>query len=230
LIVFDSILFLLSSPIGNLQDISARFIETVRMLDLLYCEDTRVTGNLLQKLEIKKELRRFDDFTENSLIPEVLSKLNNGKNIGLISDAGTPAISDPGFKLIRECVKQNIKVESIPGPSAVITSLLVSGFPTDHFMFFGFLPKTEIHVKQEIEKMKKINEVQKTSFIFFESPHRIVKSLQWISEISPTASIAVCRELTKIHEEVLRGFPAEVFEILSSRAVVKGEITIVLIF
>lgn len=161
------LLFLLSSPIGNLQDISERFVATLTDLDVLYCEDTRVTGNLLQKLQIKKSLRRYDEHVEQKLIPEIVDDLRMGKNIGLITDAGIPAISDPGFKLIRECVKNNIKFENIPGPSAITSALLVSGLPTDHFMFFGFLPKTETHVKQVFEKMKQINEIQKTTFVFF---------------------------------------------------------------
>lgn len=229
-IVLVSILFLLSSPIGNLKDMSQRFVETLNLVDVLYCEDTRVTGNLLSKLQIKKPLRRYDEHVEERLIPEIMEELRNGKNIGLITDAGIPAISDPGFKLIRECVKNNIKFENIPGPSAITSALLVSGLPTDHFMFFGFLPKTEAHVKQVFEKMKQINEIQKTTFVFFESPFRILKTLLWLNEVAPQSQVAVCRELTKMHEEVLRGAPEEVYGILSSRPGVKGEITVCLSF
>lgn len=224
-------LFLLSSPIGNLQDISQRFIATLSILDLLLCEDTRVTGNLLGKLKIKLPTRRFDEHIENSnYISEIIEELKAGKNIGLISDAGIPAISDPGYKLIRECVANNIKIENIPGPSAVTSALLLSGLPTDHFMFFGFLPKTEAHISQVFEKMKKINEIQKTSFIFFESPFRVLKTLNILAATLLEANIAFCRELTKIHEEVLRGKPSEILEILSSRPVIRGEITVVLSF
>lgn len=221
-------LYLFSSPIGNLYDISERFVTTLSKIDVLFCEDTRVTGNLLSKLQVKKPLRRYDEHVEQNLIPEIINQIKDGKNIGLISDAGVPAVSDPGYKLIRECIKNNIQVVDIPGPSAITSSLLVSGLPTDHFMFFGFLPKTEIHVKQVIDKMSQINKIQKTSFIFFESPHRILKSLQWIADVAPQSHIAVCRELTKIHEEVLRGSPQEILDILSSRPSVKGEITVVI--
>jgi 16S rRNA (cytidine1402-2'-O)-methyltransferase len=222
------LLYLLSSPIGNLQDMSVRFIETLSSLDVLYCEDTRVTGNLLSKLNLKIPLRRFDDQTEILMTKKVLEDLGQGLHVGLISDAGTPAVSDPGYKLIRECIKEGIKIVNIPGPSAVLSALLVSGLPTDHFMFFGFLPKTEAHIKQILEKLMKINEIQKTSFIFFESPFRILKTLGWIFEVLPSASLAVCRELTKMHEEVLRGNASEILQILSSRPGIKGEITVVL--
>ncbi len=136
-------LYLLSSPIGNLQDITQRFIDTLHDVDVLYWEDTRVTGNLLHKLQIKKPLLRYDEHVEQKLIPEIVGKLQAHQQIGLISDAGVPTLSDPGFKLVRECLRNNIKVINIPGPSAVTTALVVSGFPTDHFMFFGFLPKTD---------------------------------------------------------------------------------------
>jgi 16S rRNA (cytidine1402-2'-O)-methyltransferase len=222
------LLYLLSSPIGNLQDISQRFIDTLSSLDVLYCEDTRVTGNLLSKLNLKIAMRRFDEQTEIAMTPKVLEDLSQGLRVGLISDAGTPAVSDPGYKLIRECIKVGVKIVNVPGPSAVLSALLVSGLPTDHFMFFGFLPKTEIHIKQILEKMVKINEIQKTSCIFFESPFRILKTLGWITEILPDATLAVCRELTKMHEEVLRGNASEILKTFSSRPGIKGEITVVL--
>ncbi len=221
-------LFLLSSPIGNLQDISPRFINTLNELEVLYCEDTRVTGNLLHKLQIKKQLIRYDEHIEARLIPEIIGKLQVNQQVGLISDAGVPTISDPGFKLVRECVKNNISVVNIPGPSAITMALSVSGFPTDHFMFFGFLPKTEIHITQTFEKMKKINEIQKTTFIFFESPYRILKTLAILKNSAPASEVAVCRELTKVHEEIVRGKADELLKILELRPGIKGEITVVL--
>lgn len=220
-------LYLLSSPIGNLKDISQRFIDTLCIIDVLYCEDTRVTGNLLHKLQIKKPLFRFDEHTEISLIPEIMAKLKMGRNIGIISDAGVPTLSDPGFKLVRACVEQKIPVVNVPGPSAITTALAVSGLPTDHFMFFGYLPKTEVHITQVFEKMKKINEIQKTTMIFFESPFRLLKTLQIINNVLPNANLAVCRELTKLHEEIVRGTVAEALKTLSARAGIKGEITVV---
>lgn len=227
---FFKLLYLLSSPIGNLQDISQRFIDTLRLIDVLYCEDTRVTGNLLHKLQIKKPLLRFDEHTEIGLIPEIIARLETGKNVGIITDAGIPTLSDPGYKLVRACVQEGIQTVNIPGPSAITTALAVSGMPTDHFMFWGYLPKTEIHISQVFEKMKQINEIQKTSMIFFESPFRLIKTLEIISNVLPNASLAVCRELTKVHEEILRGKAEEILQILATRASIKGEITVVLSF
>ncbi len=223
-------LFLLSSPIGNLGDISTRFLETLRVIDVLYCEDTRVTGNLLHKLEFHKPQIRYDEHVEQKLIPQIIAQIKSGHKIGLISDAGVPTISDPGFKLVRECAKNNIPVINIPGPSAITTALAVSGLPTDHFMFFGFLPKSETHVKQVFEKMQKINEIQKTSFIFFESPHRLLKSLGVLAEFCPDANLAVCRELTKVHEEIIRGTAEVILKNLSSGKNIRGEITVVISF
>jgi 16S rRNA (cytidine1402-2'-O)-methyltransferase len=183
---------------------------------------------LLHKLQIKKSLLRFDEHTEISLIPEIITRLKTGKNVGIITDAGIPTLSDPGYKLVRECVQENIPVVNIPGPSAITTALAVSGLPTDHFMFFGYLPKTEVHIVQVLEKMKKINEIQKTSMIFFESPFRVLKTIQIINNVLPDAQLAVCRELTKLHEEILRGAAKEVLRILEARPGIKGEITVVM--
>lgn len=179
-------------------------------------------------MKIFKPLRRYDEHVEGRVIPEIIEKAREGQKIGLISDAGTPTLSDPGFKLVRECMSEKIKVVAIPGPSAILTALVCSGLPTDHFMFFGFLPKTEAHIKGVIEKMIKINKVQKTSFVFFESPHRLLKTLSLIGEAAPNCSLAVARELTKLHEEIIRGTASEVFEIFSKRPGTRGEITIVL--
>ncbi len=134
-------LYIFSSPIGNLQDVSQRFLEDIKKIDILYCEDTRVTGNLLSKFHIKVVLKRYDEFVERKIIPEIINRLNRGENVGLITDAGVPALSDPGYKLIRECLLNKIHIVNIPGPSAITSALLISGLPTDHFMFFGFLPK-----------------------------------------------------------------------------------------
>lgn len=222
------LLFLLSSPIGNLSDISTRFLETLRHIDVLYCEDTRVTGSLLHKLEIKKILIRYDEHVEARLIPQIIAQIKSGQKIGVITDAGTPTLSDPGFKLVRECVKNNLKVVNIPGPSAITTALSVSGLPTDHFMFFGFLPKSEAHIQKVFDKMKKISEIQKISFVFFESPFRLLKTLEILSACIPTCSLAVCRELTKVHEEVIRGAPSDALKHFSSLPKIKGEITVVM--
>lgn len=223
-------LYLLSSPIGNLKDISTRFVETLSVLDVLYCEDTRVSGNLLHKLQIKKPLLRFDKHTEIGLIPEIIARLETGMNVGIITDAGIPTLSDPGYKLVRECVQGGLPVVNIAGPSAITTALVVSGLPTDHFMFWGYLPKTETHIIRVFERMKSINEIQKMTCIFFESPYRLIKTLEILQNTLPEAHLAVCRELTKVHEEIVRGTPHEILEVLSARPAIKGEITAVLSF
>ena len=187
-----------------------------------------MTGNLLHKLQIKKSLLRFDEHTEINLIPEIITRLKAGKNVGIITDAGTPTLSDPGYKLVRECAQEQIPVVNISGPSAITSALAVSGLPTDHFMFWGYLPKTEVHISQVLEKMKQINEIQKTSMIFFESPFRLLKTLRIIKNILPDAHLAVCRELTKLHEEIVRCNADEILKILSTRPGIKGEITVVM--
>lgn len=221
-------LYLLASPIGNLKDLSVRFKETLSQLDELYCEDTRVTGNLLRFLNVKLRLIRYDDYLEQKLMPEILTKLQNGHNLGLISDAGVPTISDPGFKLVRACSQNKIPVTIIPGPSAVTASLAVSGLPTDNFMFFGFLPKKTAHLEKILNKFFLLNEIQKTTFIFFESPYRIISTLKCLDKKYPQCQLVVCRELTKIHEEIMKGKPSEVLSILEKRSRVKGEITLLL--
>ncbi len=194
-------LYLISTPIGNLKDITLRAIETLSFVDVLACEDTRRTGLLLQKLEIKNKPQLISYYEENELgrIPQLLNFLKEGKNVALVSNAGTPTISDPGFKLIRECLEQEILIESIPGPSSFLTALTISGLPTDKFMFLGFLPKKEGKRKTIFELLPK-----RTTIIFFESPFRLLKSLSDLRESFGDIDIVVCRELTKIFEKTRR--------------------------
>lgn len=195
------ILYLVATPIGNMEDITLRAIKTLRQVDIIACEDTRKTGLLLQKLEIKNKplLLSYYEENEQGRIPQIINFLEEGKSVALVSNAGTPTISDPGYKLVRECINQNIPVESIPGPSSVLTALTISGLPTDKFLFLGFLPKKEGKRKNILESLPK-----KTTIIFFESPYRLIKTLKLLKEIFGDIEIVVCRELTKVFEEVRR--------------------------
>ena len=222
-------LFIIATSIGNLKDITLRAIEVLQSANYIACEDTRRTGNLLNviqntfdKLSVnsaknlgdpsqaqdgKKEKPQFLSYYEqNELqrIPEIISLLNNNNDVALVSDAGTPTISDPGFKLVRECIAQGIKVESIPGPSSVLTALTVSGLPTDKFLFLGYPPRKEGHRKKLFADITSMIHIIKVTIIVFEAPHRLVKTLGELQESLGDIDIVICRELTKIHEEVRR--------------------------
>jgi 16S rRNA (cytidine1402-2'-O)-methyltransferase len=220
-------LYIVSTPIGNLQDITLRAIEVLKTVDIIACEDTRKIGLLLQNLKIPRRGKLVSYYEENETkrIPQIISELKNGKSVALVSNAGTPTISDPGFKLVRECVAQNIKVIPIPGPSAVLASLVASGFPTDKFLFLGYLPKKELRRKKLLERVKKIP--FSCTLIFFESPKRIKKLLKEIQLIFGEIDLVLARELTKVFEEFLRGKPTNILKILEENPP-KGEITVLL--
>ena len=205
--MMNGTLFLVATPIGNLQDITLRAIEVLRKVDIIACEDTRKTGLLLQNIfkgERKPRLISYYEQNELLRIPEIISALKDGIDIALVSDAGTPTISDPGFKLIRECVREGIKVESIPGPSAVITSLVSSGLPTDKFLFLGYPPRKPGHRKSLFENVKAASLLIKSTIIFFEAPHKIIRTLEELKVTFGDIDIVIARELTKIHEEIRR--------------------------
>lgn len=189
-------LYLIATPIGNLGDITLRALETLKKVDLVLCEDTRKTGFLLNHYQISKPLLSYFEHNEIKRIPEIIALLETGKEIALVSDAGTPLISDPGFKLVREVIKTGLNVIPIPGASSVLAALISSGFPTDKFLFLGYLPRTGG------KKEKTIREVPKeTSVIFFESPFRVLNSLETILKIHGNIEVFIGRELTKIYEE-----------------------------
>ncbi|MCJ7804771.1 16S rRNA (cytidine(1402)-2'-O)-methyltransferase [Patescibacteria group bacterium] len=194
-------LYLVSTPIGNLKDITLRAIEVLSSVDIIACEDTRKTGLLLQKLNIvnKPQLLSYYEENEQGRIPQIINFLKEGKNVAMVSNAGTPTFSDPGYKLVRECINQNIPVESIPGPSSALTALTVSGLPTDKFLFLGFLPKKTGKRQKVFQSLPK-----KTTVIFFESPFRLLKTLNEIKNLFGDIDIVICRELTKMYEEVRR--------------------------
>lgn len=207
-------LSIVATPIGNMQDISLHAIQTLLTADVIACEDTRRAGLLLQKIremvpgfpeDKKPRLISFYDQVEVEKTPEIVAALKDGLHIALISDAGTPTVSDPGFKLIRACVKEGLKIQSIPGPSAVIVALTLSGLPTDKFFFVGYPPKKEGHRKEFYESLKGLKGSLKTTIIMYEAPHRMKGTLEEFGDIfGKDKEIVIARELTKIYEEVLR--------------------------
>jgi len=219
-------LYIVSTPIGNLEDITFRAISTLRTVDYILCEDTRITGKLLTRYSINKKMVSITDFNEESKIPPILNDLISGKNIALVSDAGTPLISDPGFKLVREAIKNGICVESIPGPTAAIAALTVSGLPTDKFLFLGYLPKKGGKRLKILENLKSSQDLIKFTAVIYESPFRLLKTLSAIKEIFGDVNIVICRELTKLHEETRREKISESIRHFS-RIEPKGEFTIV---
>lgn len=209
-------LYIVSTPIGNLKDITLRAIEVLFNVDYVACEDTRRTGNLLKILAIsnttnttntsikKPSLISYYEQNELQRIPEIISLLQNANDVALVSDAGTPTISDPGFKLVRQCIALGIKVESIPGPSSVLAALIVSGLPTDKFLFLGYPPKKEGHRKKLFDELTKVQHSIKVTAILFEAPHRLIKTLEELQKVFGDIDVVICRELTKLHEEVRR--------------------------
>jgi 16S rRNA (cytidine1402-2'-O)-methyltransferase len=215
-------LYVVGTPIGNLKDITFRAIEVLQSVNFIACEDTRRTSILLNHYKIEgKKLLSYYEPKESVQVPKII-KLLEKEDVALVTDAGTPSISDPGYKLIRACIEKGIPVEVIPGPSAVITALVGSGLPTDRFTFVGFLPKKGLN--NFLEELKAYKD---STIIAFESPNRVVKSLEAIKETyGDNTTVCVARELTKLHEEYIRGRVVEVLEELSKRGEIKGEIVI----
>lgn len=193
-------LFIVASPIGNLEDISFRAVSTLKEVDFILSEDTRETQKILNHFSISKPQISYRDQNHQLVINRIKDILKDGLNLALLSDRGTPLISDPGFKLVRDVINAGFKVESIPGPSSVISALVVSGLPTDRFIFLGFLPKSE---KQRLEMLEKYGKLEST-LILFESPFRIVKLLEEVKLSLGERDVVVAKELTKLHEEVYR--------------------------
>lgn len=220
-------LFIVGTPIGNIKDISLRALDVLGEVDLILCEDTRHSGQLFHNYNINKPLLSFHEHNEISRIPEIIQKLKQGENIALVSDAGTPLISDPGFKLVRACHEEGIEVKVVPGPSAAIAAMSISGLPTDKFLFVGYLPKTSGKREKLLKELVEVKKVVPTSVIFYESPHRVDKLLNELSKFFPESNVSVQRELTKIHETVLTGSIIEVKEKLNEKSH-KGEFTIIL--
>lgn len=224
-------LYIVATPIGNIADITLRAIDTLKSVDFIACEDTRRTGLLLKQLNINPpKLISFYEENELYRIPEIITLLKAGNSVGLVSDAGTPLVSDPGYKLVRECIANVITVEAIPGPSAFITGLIVSGLPTDKFLFVGYLPQKPgkrasflQNLKNNLDKMYKLE--LKPTVILYESPHRLLKTLEDFQSVFGNINLVVARELTKLHEEIRRETVAENITYFTTHHP-KGEFTV----
>ena len=215
-------LFVVGTPIGNLEDITLRAISTLQNVDLILAEDTRNSKKLLSAHNIDTKMMSYHEHSNEKETKRIINLLLDGKNLALISDAGTPTISDPGYGLIRDCIKKEIKIIPIPGASAITTAMSVSGLPSDSFTFFGFLPQK----KGRIKKIKELLNVDNT-IILFESPFRLEKTLNQLKEYLGNRSVVVGRELTKLYEEIIRGNLEEVIKYFS-KSKVKGEIVIMI--
>ena len=216
-------LYIVSTPIGNLEDITLRALRILKEVDLIAAEDTRHTGHLLRHFGIQKPLTSYFEGNELKKREFILSRLKQGDRIALVSDAGTPGISDPGFRLIQLTIENEIPVVPIPGPSAVITALSVAGLPTDAFLFRGFLPHKP---KKRRDLLKQFEGVRET-LIFYESPHRLSETLKDILELLGDREMVLTRELTKIYEEILRGTASDLLNQMAEKKL-KGEITLVI--
>jgi len=216
------ILYIVPTPIGNLNDITLRALEILKSVDLIIAEDTRKSGILLKHYQISKPLKSYHKFNEYRQLSRLINHLIEGKNLALISDAGTPLVSDPGYLLVREAIDKEISVQTLPGPTALVPALINSGLPTDKFVFEGFLP----HKKGRRSQMEALVSEERT-IIFYESPHRLLKTLNQLAEhLGELRQAAVSREISKVYEETIRGSLKFLIGYYSEKKV-KGEIVIV---
>ncbi len=215
-------LILIPTPIGNLQDITLRAMTALKEVDFLLAEDTRVTKKLLKHLELENEVFSYHQHNEHKKLDFVIDKIQSSKSVGLVSDAGTPGISDPGFLLIRACIENEIDVECLPGAVALIPALVQSGFPCDKFVFEGFLP----HKKGRQKRLQQLKEEERT-IVFYESPYRVIKLLEQLKDIfGEDRQVSISREITKMFEETVRGSVIEVLAYFQAKAI-KGEFVVV---
>lgn len=214
-------LYLVPTPIGNLDDITLRAVKILQSVDAILAEDTRTSGVLLRHLAISKPLHSYHIFNEHQTVQRLINQLKEGKTLALVSDAGTPGISDPGFLLVRECIKNEIPVECLPGPTAFVPALVNSGLPNDRFTFEGFLP----HKKGRQTRLGELAKEERT-MIFYESPHRLLKTLQQFADVfGADRQASVSRELTKLFEETQRGTLSELITYFGQKTI-KGEIVV----
>ena len=217
-----AVLYLVPTPIGNLSDITLRAIEVLKEVDFILAEDTRTSGNLLKHLGISKPLHSFHQHNEHKVLERVIDRLKAGETAALVSDAGTPGISDPGFLMARECIREGIDIICLPGPTAFIPALVCSGLPCERFIYEGFLP----HKKGRQTRLKALAEENRT-MVFYESPHRLLKTLTQFSEFfGEHRQTSISREISKVYEETIRGSLAEIINHFSIHPV-KGEFVIV---
>ena len=215
-------LFVVPTPVGNLEDMTFRAIRVLKEADLILAEDTRTSGFLLKHFEIKTPMQSHHKFNEHKTVENVVQRIKSGQKVALISDAGTPAISDPGFLVVRQCVENGIDVECLPGATAFVPALVASGLPNDKFCFEGFLPQK----KGRQTKLRELS-VEKRTMIFYESPFRLVKSLTQFAEVfGPERKASVSREISKLFEETRRGTLAELIQHFTTQ-VPKGEIVVI---
>jgi len=217
-------LYLVGTPIGNLEDITFRAVRILKEVDLIACEDTRHTRKLLDRYAIATPTVSYHEHNEAERSRELIAKLDGGASVGLVSDAGMPLVSDPGYTLVRAAIEHGVRVETVPGPSALLTALAASGLPTDSFHFYGFLPAKSGQRLKALEGLKD----ELATLIFYEAPHRILDTLDAIEQVLGARPVVVGRELTKLHEEFLRGTAAEIHATLAARESVKGEITVLI--
>ena len=217
-------LHITATPIGNLGDVTLRALATLAAADVVLCEDTRVTSRLLERYGIKASMKPYHEHNAEAVRPAIIKALQAGGAYALVSDAGVPLVSDPGYRLVRACVDEGITITALPGASATLTALALSGLPTDRFTFLGFLPQKEKARHDLLMQFKALP----STLIAFESPHRIVDALADVAMALGDRRVAVARELTKLHEEVLRGTAEDVRHILAARESVKGEIVLVI--
>lgn len=216
-------LYLVPTPIGNLEDITLRAINILKSVDVVLAEDTRTSGSLMKHLGISKPMQSYHIHNEHQTVARLVGRIVKGETMALVSDAGTPSVSDPGFLLVRECIRQGVAIECLPGPTAFVPALVNSGLPSDRFVFEGFLP----HKKGRQTRLTQLTAEERT-MIFYESPHRLLKTLDQFSEhFGADRQVSVSRELTKIYEETIRGTIQEVSAYFAEKTI-KGEIVIVL--
>jgi 16S rRNA (cytidine1402-2'-O)-methyltransferase len=215
------ILYVCSTPIGNLGDVSARLGKVLADADLVAVEDTRISSRLFDRLGVTPKTTIYNDVNGAEVAPKLLRELLDGRTLALVTDAGTPTISDPGYRLVTLAIDAGVEVRVVPGPSAVTAALAVSGLPSDRFVFEGFLPRKARERRQRLEELS----TEERTVVFFESPHRVKATLGHLRVVMGDRRVALCREMTKMHEEVLRGTPSEVSDGLADR--VRGEIVIV---
>lgn len=217
-------LYVVASPIGNLEDMTYRAVRVLREVDLIACEDTRHTRHLLDHFGINRTTVSYHEHNETARTSDLIVRLQSGNNIALVSDAGTPLISDPGYRVVAAAVAAGIPVVPVPGASAILAALAASGLPTDSFHYGGFLPSKAGQRRRALTAAVALD----CTLVFYEAPHRILETLTDMAELMPRRPVVIAREMTKLHEEYLRGTASEIAELLSSRPAIKGELTIVI--
>ncbi|MBN1695190.1 16S rRNA (cytidine(1402)-2'-O)-methyltransferase [candidate division WOR-3 bacterium] len=214
-------IYFAATPIGNLEDITYRVIRVMKEVDCIICESVKKTKILMDHYGIDKPLKSYNDFNKKTMTDWILHKLKEGKNFVFVTSAGSPLISDPGFFLVKNLIKENLSFTSLPGPSAVINSLIISGLPPDKFIFYGYLPKKKGKRRKVLESIKS----EERTCIIFESPKRVQRLLEELKEILPEREIVLTREMTKIYEEVIRGIPGEILDNMPN---LKGEFVVLI--